>query len=69
MVQLLEVITEVTEEMQWEEELKGADLVKLIHKTVYESPEQSQWLAQSYQPEVYAAETNQVQYVEAIILG
>ena len=42
MVQLLEVITEVTEEMQWEEELKGADLVKLIHKTVYESPEQSQ---------------------------
>ena len=49
-----------TEEMQEEEELEGAHLVDLVSETVEEPPEQSQWLAQTYQKEAY---------VEAVILG
>ena len=37
MVQLLEVINKVTEELQDEEELEGADLVDLVNETVEES--------------------------------
>ena len=52
-----------------EEELEGADLVKLINETVEELPEHCQWLVQAYQPKVYLAEMNQVEDVEAVILG
>ena len=49
MVQLLEVINEVTEEIpEEEEELEGAGLVDLTEETVAEYPEHSQLLAQSY---------------------
>ena len=55
--------------MEEEEELEVPDLVELIEDNVEASPEQSQWLAQSYQPRVYFADTNQEEYEEAIILG
>ena len=69
MVQLLEVINEVTKELQELEELEGTDLVDLVSETVERSPEQSQWLAQIYQSQVHLVETNQLEYVEAVILG
>ena len=40
-MQLLEIINEIPEELWGGEEVKKADLVDLVEKTVKESPEQS----------------------------
>ena len=55
--QLLEVINEVTEELNEEEEdMDEAGLLESVEEIIEDSPELSQWLVQSYQPEVWLAE-------------
>ena len=68
-VQLCKVINEGTNGIHEGEELGRADLVDLVDEAVEEFPEKSQWLAQTYQPEIYSAEVNRVEYVGAVILG